>query len=424
MGWHLRLFFILAMGLGLSAADLKAQAPNPDPHLRRIEGQLRRELRKNPQSALAWFNLGQALRAQERCSEALSAYQRVIRLKSPLAPAAQIYRSACWLDLGQPARARTELSSLHHRELPPSLLEEWQYFYSQAEEMEPGLAPHLIRTEFSYGLDSNAYLLPDSLQPKKNSFWRLGSQLVGPTWQGDFNFEEYNLDAEQSPTQKTSRAFSLSLARQHEFEWSSIDWGFSPQLALDFLEGQLFLTRPSLEWVAQGQQSLWRLSYQLESRLAGQSQARYSASVWNRLHFSYALEPQRAHQWIPFLEVVDRQGEGLELPDGETLPLAYRGFGPGLRWQMDIADRLSHDFSFKILRKSYKDPALPANIKRLDQEVTATYRLTWRWDRTKQIFTQYETVINSSNLGEGIFLEDRNYRQWLLYGGLIWTSPL
>ncbi len=402
-----------------------ASSPATEIELQEHETRFRQELRVHPDSALLWFNLGQVLLAQGRHSEALTAYQRVIELKSPLSPAAQIYRAQCFLEMGRPLRARQEIEIVDLAQLPPSLRRQAQDLSSQLQSLpEPDWTLDQYRMELTLGLDSNPFLLPQGQAPDANRFWRLSGELTGSQWQTEISLEEYNLDVEQSPQQGISRALTGSIKKPYDLELASVAVTLSPQLALDLLDGRHFLTRPSIQAVTQGIERPWRLAYRLESRMAVISEARYSSSIWNRLFFSYALGASDNHQWIPYLHLVDRQGESLDLAVGESLPLAYRGFGPGLNWKMSFSDSLFHDFNFRILRKSYKTEALPANLKRLDQELSISYRIHWQWQDRLGFFVQHNRFINSSNLGEGILLEDRNYRQWQVFGGLEWTGPI
>lgn len=72
---------------------------------------------------IGWFNLGVAEFSRQRYDRAETSFANVIKLKSPLAPAAQLYRAKAFRRLGREQDARELLEGLQSQRLPNSLQE-------------------------------------------------------------------------------------------------------------------------------------------------------------------------------------------------------------------------------------------------------------------------------------------------------------
>lgn len=77
-----------------------------------------------PQKGLYWFNLGNCLFLGGQPAKASSAYEKVIKLQSPLAPAAMLYQARAQAKLGNKDKARELLVDLQNKKLPPGLRSE------------------------------------------------------------------------------------------------------------------------------------------------------------------------------------------------------------------------------------------------------------------------------------------------------------
>lgn len=82
---------------------------------------LQKLTKKKPGVALYWFNLGNARFMLNEYSRAISAYEKVIVLKSPLTPAALFYIAKTQKNLGQLEEAEKGLESLALMKLPVNL---------------------------------------------------------------------------------------------------------------------------------------------------------------------------------------------------------------------------------------------------------------------------------------------------------------
>lgn len=77
--------------------------------------------RQYPENALVIFNLGNAQFMMERYESAMTSFEKVEELQSPLAPVARLYRAKCLLKLERTEEARKILKTLAHEPLPPGL---------------------------------------------------------------------------------------------------------------------------------------------------------------------------------------------------------------------------------------------------------------------------------------------------------------
>ncbi len=78
-------------------------------------------LRLQPQKGLYWFNLGNCFSMSGAYGNAVSSYEKVVQLRSPLAPAAKLYKAKALLKMNQTERARKLLAELQSQPLPPGL---------------------------------------------------------------------------------------------------------------------------------------------------------------------------------------------------------------------------------------------------------------------------------------------------------------
>lgn len=74
-----------------------------------------------PKKGLYWFNLGNCLFMGGLHAKSTIAYEKVVKLQSPLAPAAKLYQARAFIKLGNQDKAREILLGLRNANLPPGL---------------------------------------------------------------------------------------------------------------------------------------------------------------------------------------------------------------------------------------------------------------------------------------------------------------
>lgn len=116
-------------------------------------------LRMNRRKALYWFNLGNCFSMSGQYAKAQSCYSNVVKLKSPLSPAAKLYRAQALSKLGRTEEAQDLLRELKNQTLPPALKAEvamalyQQGMYVEAEEqMKQDLQAADSKTQLLLGL--------------------------------------------------------------------------------------------------------------------------------------------------------------------------------------------------------------------------------------------------------------------------------
>ncbi|HEX4923432.1 MAG TPA: tetratricopeptide repeat protein, partial [Bdellovibrionales bacterium] len=77
--------------------------------------------RRNPRNGLYWFNLGNIFYLLADWPRAEDAYYNVILVKSPLAPAAELYLAKTLMEKGDVKQAMSYLGNLEQQPLPPGL---------------------------------------------------------------------------------------------------------------------------------------------------------------------------------------------------------------------------------------------------------------------------------------------------------------
>lgn len=83
-----------------------------------------RLIRGNPKNALYWFNLGNCYFMAQMYDKAAKSFSKVMVLKSPLSPAAKLYRSKSLAKIGKPSEAKNLLQELLQENPPSGILQD------------------------------------------------------------------------------------------------------------------------------------------------------------------------------------------------------------------------------------------------------------------------------------------------------------
>ncbi|HEX4925768.1 MAG TPA: hypothetical protein VFV50_16865, partial [Bdellovibrionales bacterium] len=124
-----------------------------------------------------------------------------------------------------------------------------------------------------------------------------------------------------------------------------------------------------------------------------------------------------------FSLVYDREDIGQIDNGGNTLPLAFDGFGPMIRalwYPTDAWELLSQAYYTK---RKYTPLAQPGEVERADDQTGLSARVSYRLTKDVSFYLLGDFTSNKSTL-DAASGKNKNYTQWGVFGGTTWELSL
>lgn len=464
---------------------------------------LRRLLRERPKQALYWFNLGNANFMLNDFESAGRCFARVESLRSPLAPAAKLYRAKALAAQGEVIKSRQILQSLLKQEnVPPSIRDEAMrdlLSASNNERLDAQEAEALdlyrqgkYRRAFRIlrkkrGLNEDGQLLKalilikldreDEAHRLLKKIERAGFSgriqvLAGslldrirdtyskPKWlfveaAAGFDSNKYSApDAESGTDILTEFGAGGRMWAENLWHFSGGYIGrwretagedslrvFAHELQISFgreVGTDLVLLTPFVQHETWGGDPAFagagarlrvrtgneNLEFGLDSELA-----RHSALSDDLSYLSGNVAQGRFYAGTIFYPVygqafvdVERQAIGDQrYSSGEVLPMAYHGWGPGLRVLWRPVERWAAQLTVSHKLRDYENASQPGGKKRKDGETELNARLTRIFSQQLSAYVTASYIRHDSNLGDGD-VSDESFKQTQILAGALWDA--
>ncbi|MCM2321996.1 MAG: hypothetical protein NDJ90_01910 [Oligoflexia bacterium] len=420
-----------------------------------------------PGRGLYWFNYGNILLLSHEHREAVAAYRKVVELGSPLAPAAWLYAAKCYRLMGVLQYSASAHLALQRLTLPPNLAVEAQVekallvqaLEARAAEAyrvrdfngsgrlidaleaigamsqearavrgilaERGEEPAVqerhggaLQLSVNSGFDSNPLADANAENPARAPVIE-----VAAAFERDLGAHSAVLGGIQVTERvglPQDRLLRLELLGSGLVRAGNVRLLFYPLAHGDFLGSSPYLPSFGGGVGAEGGERntvgvflrvLRNIPLHDEAaHLLGYDQLRKLYLAMNRESFS------------AMLSLMDRVDGGLDLSlPGGVLPLAGRATGPGVSWTWRAGAGWELNGFASYFFRSFDRLVQPTREQRLDRQLEAGARIARQLaaGTAAQISVNY--LRNRSTLG-GASLDDNNYSQWILKGGVSWQT--
>lgn len=122
-----------------------------------------------------------------------------------------------------------------------------------------------------------------------------------------------------------------------------------------------------------------------------------------------------------FLTFETQNTGGQPYSDGETVPTAYLGWGPGARYLYRFNRRWAFEISALYVGRHYRGLVLPNEQERRDEELLVGTTVTRLFSNRHSIYLTVSSDRNKSTLSANDSV-DQTYNQWQVLTGAVWEA--
>lgn len=433
-------------------------------------------VKAEPRRAVYWFNLGNSFYMLRKYREAATCFDNVIKLRSPLAPAAQLYRAKALRENGDVAQARSLLENLDARDdLPAGIRKEVQSEQSlialaSADDERKTEALSLYRSgrfdealaaanqvegsnedieafrrlvdeskarlrgegderrnlwlfgDVSAGYHSNVYFDPDGATPLAAGVMRTAFGVGGRLWRrGPWSvITNYGFDWEETAgagdLKLVTHQIGLSAAR----ETQTYVMQAGPFMKFDSWGGVAAVQKTGVRTRARRTWSAYEVGSDVElSTMTAQSSARAyldGSATEARVYFGLVRAPVFSQVYVDY----ERQQIGDQTySDGGVLPSAFQGWGGGTRLIWKQTEYWIWGSQLAMKTRNYFTRSRPNGTERSDLESSVSMRVTRVLGPSLSAYLHVGYSKNSSTLGASD-VKNENYQVQRAFAGFLW----
>ncbi|MEQ1877156.1 MAG: transporter [Bdellovibrionia bacterium] len=330
-----------------------------------------------------------------------------------------------WLRMGKPKRARTAFRIARDLAKEQSMTDEVDNFLRQIREgtwdADRVFFPYV---DLSAGYNTNVF--SEFVDPQAKVGYKVATGGVLHLHRGEANFANlrYRLLWEEYDGLVDDQFLTYSVSVQFIHDKDNWLYEITPRFQHQFVNLASNLYKPG---------AFLRLQRRIDSSEYGLS-VDYAVGKSTQDEVAYLAGPTSSvtlfwNSYWPELQATffvfgEREDIGVyESTPGDTTPLAFDGFGPGLRLIWYPTDAWEFSGGVTYSKRTYKPTALPEDVIRSDAQTSLWTRAGYRLDKDLSLYISGDFTGNRSTL-DSTNLKNKNYNQGSVFGGVTWELSL
>lgn len=282
-----------------------------------------------------------------------------------------------------------------------------------------------FRTKLALGYDSNYYLEHHSTSPETTSFLRTEMIYQHPIIENTSFESELNLNffSEFYSSTELNTFYSYSASNPYKFMFSKINIKLTPIFKQQKIDSDSFAFKPAFQLDIEHQLSEINLSmsYLVSSTEIADTSLNYLNGTIQNLSFNIQYSKSKHFFGAKTFYRTDNIGN-IE-STGIRLPLSYYSIGEKFSWLWILNNKWNLLQNISVLNKSYSDLVLPENIKRTDNEIEYSLKLSHSHNSTLSSYVFASYLNNSSNTKDAS-IGDQSFNKYSILGGVQWDIKL